>query len=419
MRPFILILFISIVNSSHAQIYNDTCYKKDIKTIQIFNIGDELSHPVIFLKSRDKLKISFDDLSKNKVNYSYTIIHCNSKWEQSNISFYDYADGFENNPITDFKFSTNTIINYIHYTLLLPNSNCDIRLSGNYILQVKDDNDSLIFTRKFYVVERLAQTDFNIIRPEIPKYMKKFQQFNLKIKPNVSDAIDLRDEIKPIVFQNFNPLTSKDNIRATFLEDSILTYDLPDYSLFQGINEFRIIDIKSIKYQSQMIMQMKYEGPWHSISLYPDEPRYKQLYFFNQDLNGNFYIANTLGINKNIDADYVMVHFTLTTLEPIIDGDVFVYGAFSDWQCLPGFKMKYNFDKKGYEANVLLKQGFYNYLYAFRTGEGIVDLSHFEGSHFETENEYCVLVYYMQPTSRYERLIGYQVANSLHKNSRQ
>ena len=40
-----------------------------------------------------------------------------------------------------------------------------------------------------------------------------------------------------------------------------------------------------------------------------------------------------------------------------------------------------------------------------------------EGNHYETENDYIILVYYHGTTSRYDKLIGYQIANSLHQDS--
>ncbi len=37
----------------------------------------------------------------------------------------------------------------------------------------------------------------------------------------------------------------------------------------------------------------------------------------------------------------------------------------------------------------------------------------FEGSHYETENDYIVLLYYRNPHDRYDRVIGSVIANTL------
>jgi len=37
---------------------------------------------------------------------------------------------------------------------------------------------------------------------------------------------------------------------------------------------------------------------------------------------------------------------------------------------------------------------------------------HFEGSHWETENDYLILTYFRDPTTRYDRLTGITLANT-------
>ncbi len=39
----------------------------------------------------------------------------------------------------------------------------------------------------------------------------------------------------------------------------------------------------------------------------------------------------------------------------------------------------------------------------------------FEGSHYETENDYTVLIYYRNPRERYDRVIGVQTINTLNR----
>jgi hypothetical protein len=80
--------------------------------------------------------------------------------------------------------------------------------------------------------------------------------------------------------------------------------------------------------------------------------------------------------------------------------------------------MTYNPEKKEYEATMFLKQGWYNYEYVFlKDGETIGTASLFEGSHYETENDYIILVYYRNPRDRFDRVIGTVIANTLNKLS--
>jgi hypothetical protein len=71
--------------------------------------------------------------------------------------------------------------------------------------------------------------------------------------------------------------------------------------------------------------------------------------------------------------------------------------------------MEYNYDEGQYEAMLFVKQGYYNYHYAFlEDGKTIADETVAEGNHFETRNEYSVLVYHRATGSRVDQLIGYQ-----------
>ena len=121
--------------------YDNFIYKESIKTPLSYREGFELSYPFIELNTNDVISITFDEISDNIGNYSYTLIHCNSNWQPSKLSVNDYIDGFEENPITEYKQSFNTFCNYIHYKISIPNENVKLKVSGNYLLLVYEDNN--------------------------------------------------------------------------------------------------------------------------------------------------------------------------------------------------------------------------------------------------------------------------------------
>ena len=45
-----------------------------------------------------------------------------------------------------------------------------------------------------------------------------------------------------------------------------------------------------------------------------------------------------------------------------------------------------------------------------------MDFSMFEGSHYETENDYLVFVYYHDFRKRYETLVGFKLFNTVQKS---
>ncbi len=133
-------------------------------------------------------------------------------------------------------------------------------------------------------------------------------------------------------------------------------------------------------------------------------------YFTETDQNGQ-YVVYAYSVNKNQDdfyrsADYAFVHPTLN-VEPVLDADVYVCGAFNNWQLDSTNIMRYNFQAKRYEADLFLKQGVYDYIYVCKSYyDGKVDLERFEGSHSETGNSYMFTLFYNPVAGDYERLVG-------------
>lgn len=78
--------------------------------------------------------------------------------------------------------------------------------------------------------------------------------------------------------------------------------------------------------------------------------------------------------------------------------------------------MIFNYETLSYETSLLLKQGYYNYEYAVCKADSFyANNTVFEGSHYETENDYLVFVYHMTPGSRYDRLVGSVMVNSVNR----
>ena len=73
--------------------------------------------------------------------------------------------------------------------------------------------------------------------------------------------------------------------------------------------------------------------------------------------------------------------------------------------------------RDSYLADVLLKQGFYNYAFALVSNKDkSVTFSKTEGNWHETENDYTILIYYRSFGDRYDRLVGAYTFNSFTGN---
>jgi len=185
-------------------------------------------------------------------------------------------------------------------------------------------------------------------------------------------------------------------------------------NVFPAGNEYRWFDIKSMRYQSPYVKNINFNKDHFTVNLFPDQIKASASYFYEQDLNGKYYVEIQEETDDNINADYVYVNFTLPYKFPENGGEFYVMGNLTG-QTFSGLnRMIYNFQTHSYELQLLLKQGYYNYRYEFlKTGKSSGDASYTEGNYYETENDYIILVYHRGSSSRFDRLIGYQIVNSL------
>lgn len=89
------------------------------------------------------------------------------------------------------------------------------------------------------------------------------------------------------------------------------------------------------------------------------------------------------------------------------------FRGLSNWNANKSNEMTWNFETSRYELTLLLKQGYYNFIYVYvPEGSATADHINLEGSFWETENNYQIFVYYKEMSGRYDRLIGYTQLNS-------
>jgi hypothetical protein len=414
---FLLIIQSLAIFAQEEEFSPETYIAKNIKALQVYRKGWDLSYPFIQLNSNEKIILKFDDLDSDFKHYQYVITHCNSDWTPSSLTEQEYLDGFNNNPIRTYSYSTNTTVSYVHYEVEFPNDDIKLKASGNYVVKVYDsDNDNqLVVTAQFYVTEQSVTANAEVRRSEDPENMYTKQAVFLEVKHNFANVAFPQRDFKIFISQNGDPARTISQLKPYFIEDGRLDYRFQEGILFYGGNEFRKLDLKSIRYQSIMVKDIVYFAPYYNFYLFADEFTSRKKYFYYEDLNGKFIVANDRGKTPDTDADYVQVHFSVPTEVPY-DGNLWVYGQLTNWQTSDSTLMQYNYRDKQYQLTLMLKQGYYNYEYVYKPNNQSVLESVFpECSHWETENNYLIRIYYQSPSDRYERLVGFYTVNSLNK----
>jgi hypothetical protein len=399
--------------------FPDAVFDRNIKTVQFSKVGWEFSYPILQFDDERPLLLSFDDMNTNYKNFNYAIIHCDADWMPSRLSYSEYLDGFYQNPVTEYHSSFSTHVPYTHYSLEIPNENVKLKLSGNYILIVyqNSDEDNPVFIKRFVLVEPRVNIVPDIKRPSLPAYQNACQEIDFSILYGDFPLENPYQTVKVKVIKNNQWKFSNEDLKPIFVRNTELVYDYEDKNLFLGGNEYRAFDTKSLRYQSANIQSIEFDGAAWQVMLKPDNARAKFSYFYNEDLNGKYLIQNQGGTDASVDAEYVHILFNFSVKEPVAEGNVYVYGGLSDYNCYDDNKMKYNAANKAYELDLLVKQGYYNYQYVYVPNSSAdVDERYFEGSFYETENDYVFYVYYRPFGSRYDSLIGVKIANSLHRS---
>lgn len=399
--------------------YEDYTYKDNIKTVQLYVKDAPLSYPVLFLNDSKQLELHFDDLTQEFHTYTYEFIHCNANWQPSNLNAQEYISGFFQGFIEDYEYSFNTLFPYIHYKMAFPNQQINFLKSGNYIIKVYANNDpeDLLLTKRFFVVEKSVSINASVKMATLARYRDFKQEVDFNIQLGSYQVQDPYSDISVFIMQNRRWDNAIQNLKPLFVRGEELVYNYEDKNLFDGGNEFRFFETKDFLYQSLNTDGIQIENGKYHVWVLSEEPRSFKRYYFQNDINGLRLVKRDGSSNSNREADYMVAHFSLQRATPLPQGDVYVFGELSDWQFKPEFKMEYVAIEKEYRLKTVLKQGYYNYLYAFlpkNSNEG--DISVLEGTHSETENDYTLFVYHRKRGEIYDRIIGFTQINSNSNN---
>jgi hypothetical protein len=394
MSQKLIILFLFLTNCLISQ---------NIKSIQLRPLQENNFSSIVPLGTQ--LQLSFDDLDADSKEYQYKIEHMTHDWQSSRLSSSQYIDGFDQNTILNVNNSFNTFQNYTHYSVKIPNINTVITKSGNYLLSVLNYDDEVIFTRRFVLYESKTTIGVTVERSRYTKTLNTQQTIQFSINhPNIR-VNNPRQEIHVVVLKNKNWNEMISELQPTFFKPNQLLYTYTNKTNFWGGNEYLNFDNKYIRNSSLNVVRVVREDIFHHY-VYPYTYNEAKKYTYNPDINGQFVIRTLEANDSKTEADYAMMHFSLLTDEPFLDKEVFIYGAFNDFNITNENKMQYDAKEKSYKVNILLKQGFYNYTFATQQSDGSVNTHDINGSFYETENEYTVIVYYKPLGSFYERVIG-------------
>lgn len=424
-------------------VYDNHNYLPVIRSVKLHPTQQEAGFPVLFLGQDDPLLLSFDDLRGDVRNFYFSIEHCSADWESSRLSPLEYAEGFNEDRIDSFQPSVNTLQPYTHYRVEIPSRQVRPRLPGNYLLKVYEDADKrrLILTRRFYVVS--PAFDVGVAFRPSPDNSRRatHQKLDLTIHTGTQSVSDPHRDLRVLVLQNQRPDVQEWVRQPSYIGSGEIRYHSPGTLNFPGGNEFRSVDLRSLHLASERMATLRTDTLVH-VGLVRDVDLSGLAYGSLFDEDGAFFIRNLDRQHALEESDYAQVTFSLDAaadgrsgrdrdadqgrgnLMRGGTGEVYVVGAFNAYQLVEENRLHFNERAQIWQVTLPLKQGLYDYEYVYResavaepieandgalkaVSPAVLQPFRFSGSHYQTGNQYQVLVYYRRPGTTWDEICGF------------
>jgi len=280
------------------------------------------------------------------------------------------------------------------------------------MIKIFNEDDEMVFSRKFMVYVERSNVGVSIKRSRDVRHISKKQSVDITISPRNHTFNNPKQTIKTLIVQNNNLNTAITDLKPLYTVGNQLIYKYDTESSFWGGNEYLYFDTKDPRTSLAGTRAIDLKELYHNY-LYNNIIRADRPYTYNPDINGNFLVTALDGDDPTIEADYVWVHFYLEHPEFFENHSIHVYGNFNNYAIDDSTKLTFNEGSGLYEAQLNLKQGFYNYKYVIVDKDGNLNEGAISGDFDQTENNYKVLVYYRNLGGRYDEIIGIGEGSSI------
>lgn len=381
-------------------------FSPQIKSLQAVVNQDFLSPAVMRLQTDDILHVAFDELSHDYHRYIYTIERCEADWTPSEEMFEsDWLEGFNVIIIDDHEQSINTIIPYTHYQLQIPNSQCRLKMSGNYRLHIVDDEKQ----------EELACVEFMVTDQTMSLFMEastntdsdhniSHQQLSINLNYNNYVVTNPEEQIRMVVRQNDREDNSRLHVSPSFIHANGLKWQHHQQLIFDAGNEYHKYEVLDPSHPTMGIDHIDWDGEQYQVYPFINEPR--PHYIYDEDADGAFYIRNSDNRENDTASEYLWVNYRLKAPQLPL-GRITIQGMWTT-EAPETYLMSYDETERLYTASILQKQGYYSYQYLWQDDDGHLQILPSEGNFYQTENRYQAYIYYKGTGERTWRLVSYR-----------
>lgn len=379
-----------------------------------------LAPPILEIGSGQSLVLSFDLINDPAAYLTYRIVHCSRSWELSDLSPLDYLSGFDTNPLPAPRGSVGTHTHYSHYELAIPNRDVQLKISGNYLVQVLDlsRGDPVVLQRRFALVEPLVKLSPRMQEVAGLGFLTS-QRVECWINFEPLGAFASTADLSVVCLQNWYGACSRTLAPSQYRGAQQVLYGGYGQGVFPGNNEWRTLDLQTFHVAGERVGRITTSQGEYHVQVLPDVPDEVPRHYAFPDLDGYSAMGYTGdwhadlfhrgdGKYAPLDSDYGWVYFSLQ-IPPAPSGDT-VYLQIGGVTPPQGIPMRFSHARAQYEARARLKQGVYSYRYALRQPRQQPSCEAscpIEGCFRETSNTYNIMVYYREPAGLYDRLVGW------------
>jgi hypothetical protein len=406
----LLIFLEGHLQSQEAPEFNPI-YDDDVQTVRLFPLTgralQEQAPAVLDIRSSWTLRLAFDLLYDTGEDDLYVKLeHFNAAWQPSRVPDLQFLDQFNEFLITEWELSFDTRVPYTHFWFDLPR----VKIPGNYKVMVykNGEPENKLLEHRFMVYDNImpVAAEFTLAPGVAERRMN--HQINVTANYDRYPYLNPYTEITVNLRQNYRWDNMIQGLEPSGVREFDKTVEFKPFNFennFPAWNESRFFDIRSLNFSGVNVARIdRFEDSVYAF-LATDLKRGGRAYTDYQDLNGNFFVENRERDQDQLSSDYWYVFFYLDIKEQI-EGDVYIIGELNHWNKKPANKMKYLPQLKLYEGKLLLKQGYYNYLYY--VDSDTLPPYFIEGSYAETTNVYDLAVYIFSQKYQTDLLVYYQ-----------
>lgn len=369
---------------------------------------DWLAPPIITLGTDETINIGFDHMGQEYHQYTYHVEHCEADWTTSDELFdIDWLEGFNDQPIEDYAASLNTTVSYVHYRLAIPNELTRLKMSGNYRLNIMNEEGETAAEIRFMVVEPVAQVGLSVSTNTEIDVNRSHQQLSMSVSYKGLDVTDPESQLMAVVTQNqrweeavVNPDPDRQDFSGKELE-----WVHCQSLIFPAGNEYHKFETLDLSHTTMGLEYIRWDG--QAYDAFPFASEQRRNYLTDVDADGAFIIRNSDNREVDVTCDYVRINYMLR-MPQRTDADVIVSGRWATSDDPQTYIMQYDEHSQSYQAVIWQKQGYYNYEYRLRYADGSTVPCPSEGNFYQTSNRYQAYIYYKGTGGRTWSLVGFR-----------